>query len=304
MKKSLGKGLQSLIPKKESKIESLIKSQSNAISWAKPRKESIFNIEIDKIRPNPNQPRRDLSDKGLEDLSNSIKEHGILQPLIVTKVEKATERGQEVEYELIAGERRWRAARMANLAQVPVTIRDSSANEKLEIALVENIQREDLNPIETAMAFKQLQDSFNLTHNKIAKKVGKSRTSVTNIIRLLGLSEKTQRAMAGGKISEGHGRAILMAKPSARESLFKAIIKNSLSIRKAEEIARKVALAHQARSAGPKSIFFRGIEKDLEQVIGSRVSITQRGDTGHLRIEFIEKKELSRLVGHLLKISK
>lgn len=304
MKTSLGKGLQSLIPKKESKIESLIKRQSSVIGWAKSKKESIFNIEINKIRPNPNQPRRDLSEKGLEDLSNSIKEHGILQPVIVTKIEKATERGQDVEYELVAGERRWRAAKMASLAHVPVIIRDSSANEKLEIALVENIQRENLNPIETALAFKQLQDSFNLTHNKIAKKVGKSRTAVTNVMRLLNLPAKTQQAMVNGKISEGHGRAILMAKPSARESLFKAIIKDSLSIRRAEEIARKVALARQARSAGPKSVFFRGIEKDLEQVIGRRVSITQRGDTGHLRIEFIEKKELNRLVGHLLKISK
>ncbi len=302
MKTSLGKGLQSLIPKKESKIESLIKRQSQTSSWGKPKKESIFNIEIDKIRPNPDQPRRDLPDKGLKELSESIKEHGILQPLIVTKVEKSTERGQDVEYELVAGERRWRASRMAGLPHVPVIIRDSSANEKLELALVENIQRENLNPMETAIAFKQLQDNFKLTHKKIGQKVGKSRTTITNMIRLLTLPAKVQKAMMVGKISEGHGRAVLMARPSAQDALFRAIIKNNLSIRQAEERARKVAIENKAYSHGPKNPFLKKIEKDLGKVLGRRVSILKRGDTNYINIEFADQKELEKLTAYLMKI--
>jgi ParB family chromosome partitioning protein len=302
MRQPLGKGLQSLIPKKESKITGLIKEQSKTTNWSKPKKESIFNVEIDKIRPNPNQPRKELSEESLKELAGSIREHGILQPLIVTKIERTTERGQQVEYELVAGERRWRAAQMAGLPHVPVIIRNSTAHEKLELALVENIQRENLNAIEAALAFKQLQDDFNLKHKDIAKKVGKSRATITNALRLLTLPVEAQEAMARGKISEGHGRAILMAKPLAQKSLFRAIIKNNLSVRQAEDRARKLALLNKPYSHGPKNLLFKKIEKELEEVIGRRVSITQRGDLGHLRIEFTNQKELDKIVKHLLKI--
>jgi ParB family chromosome partitioning protein len=302
MRQPLGKGLQSLIPKKQSKITSLVKDQAGTTSWLRPKKESIFNVEVDKIRPNPHQPRHDLSDGSLKELADSIREHGVLQPLIVTKIEKPTERGREVEYELVAGERRWRAAQMAGLPHVPVIIRDSSAHQKLEIALVENLQRENLNPIEAALAFKQLQDDFNLKHKEIAKKVGKSRTTVTNTIRLLSLPKEVQVAMASNQINEGHGRAILMARPSARLALFRAIVKNNLSVRQAEEKARKLALPNKPRSRGPKNPLFKKIENDLQQVLGRRVSITQRGETGHLNIEFCSQQELDKLVKHLLKI--
>jgi ParB family chromosome partitioning protein len=302
MKQSLGKGLQSLIPKKEDKIADLIKGQKKSSTWLQPKKESIFNVEIDKIRPNPNQPRKDLSEESLKELANSIREHGILQPLIVAKIEKPTERGQQVEYELVAGERRWRAAQMAGLPHVPVIIRDSAAGEKLELALVENIQRENLNPVEAALAFKQLQEEFGLRHKDIAQKVGKSRTTITNTMRLLTLPPKVQEAMITGKISEGHGRALLLARPSAQMSLFQTIIRNNLSVRQAEDRARKLALPDKPKSQGPKNPFFKKIEKELEGVIGRRVSITQRGDLGHLRIEFVNQKELDKLVKHLLKI--
>jgi ParB family chromosome partitioning protein len=302
MKQSLGKGLQSLIPKKESKIAGLIKGSDKTNSWLKPKKESIFNVEIDRIRPNPNQPRKELSEESLKELADSIREHGILQPLIVTKIEKSTERGQQVEYELIAGERRWRAAQMASLPHVPVIIKDNAIHKKLELALVENIQRENLNAMEAALAFKQLQDDFNLRHKDIAQKIGKSRTAITNTLRLLTLPIEAQEAMAHGKISEGHGRALLMARPSAQKSLFQAIIKNNLSVRQAEDRARKLALSDKPKSSGPKNPLFKKIEKNLEQVIGRRVSITQRGDLGHLRIEFVNQQELDKLVKYLLKI--
>ena len=303
MKQSLGKGLQSLIPNKKQTITNLASSQIQRSGWAKSKKESIFNVETDKIRPNSLQPRRNFANDSLKELADSIREHGILQPILVTKVSKTTDRGQDVEYELIAGERRWRAAKIAKLPRIPVIIRDSSAKQKLEIALVENIQRENLNPIEKALAFKQFQDNFNLKHREIAQKVGRKRTTVTNYIRLLNLPKEIQNAMAVGKISEGHGRAILMAKPSVRLSIFKDVIKNGLSVRMAEEKARKLAVISKYTPChGPKNIFFKRTEKEIADNWGRRVSITQRGETGHMNIEFVGNKELRKLRSYMLKM--
>ena len=301
MKQPLGKGLQSLIPKKQSKMANLAKSQPTKESWLKPKKESIFNVEIDKIKPNPHQPRREFPKEKLKELANSIREHGILQPLIVTKIEKPTERGQQVEYELVAGERRLKAAQLAGLPHVPVIIRDSSAHQKLEIALVENVQREDLNPIDKARAFKQLQNNFKLTQAQIAQKVGKSRGSITNTIRLLGLPLKAQQALEKGQISEGHGRAILIAKPAAQMALFQEILKNNLDVRQTEERARTETIA-KPRNQGPKNPFFKEMEKGLSQALNRRVSITRRGDVGHLIIEFRNEEELTNLADYLSKI--
>lgn len=301
-KLSLGKGLQSLIPKKQSKMTRLVKGRSGSINLPDSKKESIFNIEVNKIKPNPHQPRREMNKAGLIELANSIREHGVLQPLIVTKVEKATDRGQQVEYELVAGERRWQASKIAGLPHVPVIIKGSSARKKLEISLVENLQREDLNPIDSALAFKQLRDEFNLRHKDIAEKIGKSRTAVTNTFRLLTLPEEVQKAMSNNKIREGHGRAILMARPGSQMPLFRAIVKNSLSVRQSEERARKLALPNKPRSAGPKNILFKKIEKDLSEVLGRRVSIFKRGDNNYLNIEFVNQKELDRITKYLLKI--
>ena len=302
MKTSLGKGLQSLIPKKQPKIANLIKSRDRRESWLEPKKESIFNIEVDKIRPNPRQPRKNLSKESLKEMASSIKEHGILQPLIVTKVEKPTERGRQVEYELVAGERRWKAAQIAGLPHVPVIIRDSSADEKLELALVENLQREDLNAIEMAQAYKQLQNDFKLKHSQIAQKVGKSRVTITNTLRLLTLPPKVQKAIIEGRISDGHGRAILMAKPTARLALYQAVIRNSLGVRHTEDKAREVTLPNKPYAQGPKNPLFKKIEKDLGKVLGRRVSIIRRGDLGYLNIGFASQKELDKVVKHLLKI--
>lgn len=303
MTKTLGRGLQSLIPKKQSRITSLIKNKGEAASWIEQRKDSIFNVEVDKIKPNPFQPRKEISEESLKELADSIKEHGVLQPLIVTKIEKPTERGQEVEYELVAGERRWRAAKIARLPHVPVVIHGSSvANKRLEIALVENIQRENLNAMETAIAFKRLQDDFGLRHKDIAEKVGKRRTTVTNTLRLLTLPKEIQKAISDSRISEGHGRALLMAKPSAQMAIFREVVRKGLDVRKTEEKARKMALTDKPRSHGPKNTAFKKMEDDLRKVLGRRVSITQRGDIGHLRIEFSNQKELDEMVNYLLKI--
>lgn len=302
MTKALGRGLQSLIPKKQSKATSLMKNQSGSIDFSKPQKDSIFNIEIDKIKPNTYQPRKEMSQEGLKDLADSIKEHGVLQPIIVTKIEKITDRGQDVEYELVAGERRWRASRIAGLSQIPVIVRGSSiAKKRLEIALVENIQRENLNPIDSALAFQQLRNDFNLRHRDIAEKVGKSRVAVTNAFRLLTLPQKVQDAMLDNKISEGHGRALLMAKPEARIALFNKIVKKSLSVRQSEEQARKVSLPNKPMSHGPKNVFFKKVEKDLSDVLGRRVSILKRGDSNYINIQFADQKELKKFSKYLLK---
>jgi ParB family chromosome partitioning protein len=301
MRNPLGKGLQSLIPQKQSKISRSVKPLPQREDQIDSKKESIFNVEVDKIRPNSNQPRKDLSPESLKELTDSIREHGIIQPLVVTKVELATERGRKVEYELIAGERRWRAAKMAGLPHVPVIIRDTEADEKLELALVENIQREDLNPVETALAYKKLHDEFGLRHEEIAQKVGKKRTTVTNAMRILTLPVKVQQAIVSGQISEGHGRALLLAKPEARMPLFRSIIKGNLSVRQAEDRARKLAPPNKPGAKGPKNPFFKKLERDLELVLGHRVSITQRGELGHLRIEFSNRNELEKIVNFFLK---
>lgn len=297
MTQSLGKGLQSLIPKKISRTTSL----SMSVDQEKSKKESIFNVEVDKIKPNPCQPRRDIPDVGLKELANSITEFGVLQPLIVAKVEKPTARGQQVEYELIAGERRWRAAKMAGLPHVPVIVKHSSADEKLEIALVENIQREDLNPIEAALAFNQLYEEFGLTHKAIAEKIGKKRTTVSNTMRLLSLPKVMQNAIASGQISEGHGRAILVAMPSARMPLFRTIIKNGFSVSETERRASKIAPVNRPKGRKVSNPFFRKIENDLSDVLGCRVSIFQRGKIGRMNVEFANEKELDKLAKHLLK---
>ncbi|MFH1460921.1 MAG: ParB/RepB/Spo0J family partition protein [Patescibacteria group bacterium] len=304
MTQSLGKGLQSLIPKKESKITGLIKDLDKSNNWLKTKKEkeSIFNVETDKIVPNPNQPRKELSEESLKELASSIREHGILQPLLVTKIEKATERGQQVGYELVAGERRWRAAQMVGLPHVPVIIRDSAADEKLELALVENIQRENLNAMELARAYKQLQGDFGLRHLDIGQKVGKSRTAITNTMRLLTLPPQVQQAMFNGQISEGHGRALLMARPQAQMPIFRTIIRNGLNVRQTEDRARKEALPDKPKGVGPKNPFFKKIEKDLRESLGRRVSILKRGDSNYINIEFANQKELDKIVSQLMKI--
>jgi len=302
MAKSLGRGLQSLIPKKQSRISNLIKNQSESVNFSKLKKDSIFNIEVNKIKPNTFQPRKEMKSESLKELADSIKEHGVLMPLIVTKIEKTTDRGQDVEYELVAGERRWRASKMAGLPHVPVIIRGSSiAKKRLEIALVENIQRENLNAMDTALAFKQLQNDFGLRHKDIAEKVGKKRTTITNALRLFSLPKEVQKAISSNRISEGHGRAILLAKPSAQIAIFKDIIKKDLSVRQTEEKARKVALPNKPRSSGPKNIFFKKIEKDLTDVLGRRVSILKRGDSNYINIQFVDQNELKKFSKYLLK---
>src|SRR3989344_4515528 len=206
--------------------------------------DSIFWVEVEKIRPNPFQPRREFDPNSLQALAESIRQYGMLQPILVTRFDIEREDGLVVEYELIAGERRWRAAKQAGLARVPVIIRsgEESGQMKLELAIIENLQREDLNPIERAEAFHRLADDFKYRHLDIAGKIGRSREFVSNSIRLLALPPEIIESMRKGQITEGHGRTLLMLteKPEHQKNLFEEVIKKRLTDREPAKTARPV----------------------------------------------------------------
>jgi len=292
---ALGRGLASLIPKKENKLADFAKED---FASSGSDKESVFYVEIEKIKPNPHQPRKNFAEEALQELADSIKEYGIIQPLVVSKVEKITAAGKSVEYQLIAGERRLRAAEIVGISQVPVVIRKASEEEKLALALIENIQRDDLNAIEKANAFRELVDQFNLSHQEIADKVSKSREAVSNILRLLSLPMEIQRAVSSGEISEGHARAILSMgeNPEKQRAFFKEILEKKLTVREAEEMARiikKVVLRRRIAGVDPE---VRALEERLEEALGTRVRLKKRGESGRVIIEFYSRQELDKFL--------
>jgi len=261
---------------------------------------SIFWVEVEKIKPNPYQPRREFDENRLKDLAESIRMYGVLQPLTVTRQEVHREDGLAVEYELIAGERRWRASRLAGIAQVPVIIRSGpeDAKIKLELAIIENLQREDLNPIDRAKAFQQLADEFGFTHAEIAKKVGKSREYVSNTIRLLQLPEDIQQALVEGRISEGHTRPLGMLKdrPDEQMTVFKEVMLKKLTVRETETIARKIAhdrVRKKNREVDPEVV---KMEKRLSETLGTRVQIEPREVGGKLVIDYFSPEDLQHII--------
>lgn len=259
---------------------------------------TIFWIEVGKIKPNPQQPRREFSEEQLKELSESIKQYGILQPLLVVRKEEETSSGTSVEYELIAGERRLRAAKLAGLIQVPVIIRKEPAEKiKLEIALIENLQREDLNPLEKGRAFKQLSEDFNMKHQEIAEKIGKSRVYVTNTIRLLNLPEEIKASLREGKISEGHGRPLLMLqkKPGEQQKLYYEIMAKNLNVREAEKYSRRAAYERTRESENPFGEEIIKMENNLANILGTRVYIEKKGNTGKIQIDFSSADQLKSL---------
>ena len=267
------------------------------------KQSSVFWIEVDKIKPNPMQPRREFDETCLASLADSIRQYGVLQPLVVTRKEIEGPNGIAVEYELIAGERRLRASRLAGLYQVPVIIRkDTEDKIKLELAIIENIQREDLNPVERALAFKKLIDSFNLKHHEVAERVGKSRVFVTNSLRLLNLPEEIQTSLRGGLISEGHMRPLLMLSERKEEQtrLYFEILEKKLSVRQAEAISRKIAVERARKKEGSLlDIETRAIEEKLSETLGTRVHIEKTRNKGRIHIDFFSEEELSSFLEKL-----
>ena len=268
-----------------------------------PRKENgVFWIEVEKIRPNPLQPRHEFDEKKLAGLSESIRQYGVLQPLVVSRKEYDTETGTDVDYELIAGERRLMASKMAGLRQVPVIIREEPAEQvKLELALIENIQREDLNPVERARAFRQLIDSFKLKHHEVGAKVGKSREFVTNTLRILSLPQEMQEGLGKGLITEGHTRPLLMLieQPEHQMALYKEIIYKQINVREAERISRHIALKRRKKREEPLDAETRSAEEKLSDALGTRVLIERKGDKGKISIEFFSDEELSSLLNRI-----
>ena len=263
--------------------------------------DSIFWVEIEKIKPNPFQPRREFDPTKLQDLSESIRQYGILQPLVVTRREFTKEDGGlAVEYELISGERRLRASKLAGLSQVPVLIRSSEENSlvKLELAIIENLQREDLNAVDRARAFQRLVDEFNFKHSQIAVKMGKSREYVSNSIRILALPTHMLDALSEGKVSEGHTRPLLMLcdRKDEQEVLFKEIIFKKLTVREAEAIARRVAYDKVRKKEYAIDPEIVEMEEKLAQSFGTRVKIERKENGGKVMIDFFSVDDLREIL--------
>ena len=259
--------------------------------------DSVFWIDVDRIQPNPYQPRKEFSEAGLSSLAESIRQYGVLQPLVVSRieVEKTDGSGIESTYELIAGERRLRASRLAGRRQIPVVIRQGDTNlTKLELAIIENLQREDLNAIDRAKALQKLIDEFGISHVECAAKIGKSREYVSNSLRLLSLPEHMQTAIVGKELTEGHARAIMALndRPEERETLFKEIVLKRISVRAAERIARSIA-QDRVRKYHRKTPEMVELEKSLTETLGTRVIIETNAEGGRLLIDFFSPEDLS-----------
>ena len=261
--------------------------------------DSIYWVEVEKVVPNPFQPRREFDQAKLEELAESIRMYGVLQPLTVTRKEIQREDNTfYTEYELIAGERRLRASKLAGTAQVPVIIREGeqSEQEKLELAIIENLQREDLNAVDRAIAFKQLAETFKLSHSMVAKKVGRSREYVSNSIRLLGLPDIILESLMRGDLTEGHSRTLLMLKdrPEEQDVIYREILLKKLSVREVERIVRKIATDKvRKKKLGEFDSGLIELEKQFTETLGTRVQILKTDFGGKLTIDYFSEDDLA-----------
>jgi len=267
--------------------------------------DAVFHIEVEKIKPNPHQPRRDFNEEHLRELADSIREFGILQPLVVTKIEKETPTGTDVEYELIAGERRLMASKLLGLPHVPVIIRKvGEEHERLELAIIENLQRQNLSPVETARAMARLQDDFRMTQREIAARVGKSREAVANTMRLLDLPSYIQDAVGQGKISESHARLLLTVDdPVSQEALFRDLLDRHLTTRELQSRVH-IAKGRPPRAETPResvalSPELKMLQERLSSDLGAPVKIERQGGSGKVSIVFYSDEELKNIVERL-----
>jgi len=256
-------------------------------------KRALSVCGIEEVQPNPFQPRKTFADAQLQELVDSIREKGILQPLMV--------RRKGDRFELIAGERRWRAAQKAGIKEIPILVKDVSESEMLELSLIENIQREDLNPIEEAEAFKRLLEQFRLTQEEISRKVGKDRTTIANTIRLLKLPPEVKQSLAEGKISAGHARAFLSIEGVEKQrALLKKLLLGGLSVRQIENLVKRFRVKNPApsRKNDPE---WSALVEDLQRALGTKVKIVGRRKRGKIQIEYYSPEELDRIVDLLRK---
>ena len=282
-------------------------SQSSVYLDAGPEEKiegAIFQIEVDKISPNPNQPRRYFDENALRELATSIREFGILQPLIISKIESESEKGWSVRYELVAGERRLMAAKLAGLHTVPAVVRrEPSDREKLELAVIENIQREDLNPIEFARAVARLQDEFGFTQREIATRIGKSREAIANAVRLLALPSEIQAKVAEGQISESHARLLLSVDdPSLQKEVFDDILKYKLNVRETDARIRRGKGGERGEGAQTEiNPEIESLKGKLEEFLGTKINLQSKGASGKITINFYSPEELEAIVDKVIK---
>lgn len=285
-KKGLGKGLGGLLGEDPELFE-------------KDKSGSITKLKINSVEPNKNQPRKVFDSDKIDALSDSIKEHGIIQPITVTE-------GKNGNYMIIAGERRWRAAKKAGLSEIPAIIGEYTPEEAAELALIENLQREDLNPIEEALGYRQLLETYNLTQEHISQKIGKSRSAIANSLRLLSLDERTKDLVAGGEISSGHARALLSVEdPEIREALAKRITEGGLNVRQAEELAKQLGKKRREKAEKAPTandIEIERISEKMTSALGTKVKISHSAKKGRIEIEYYGNEDLERLL-NLLQIT-
>lgn len=249
----------------------------------------VVYININDIKPNENQPRKNFDEEKINELSASIREHGIIQPLVVRK--------QGHGYEIVAGERRWRAARGAQLKEVPCLIREFSDEENMLIAIIENMQREDLNPIEEAEGLEQMIRTYGMTQEEVSKSVSKSRPYITNALRLLKLPEEIRRLVAEGRLTAGHARALIPVEDKKLQAeLCRKIIEEGLSVRKTEELASKAGKPKKRPVKKTKSADTVHVERELKDLYGTRVTINEKGKKGNIQLEYYGTEELNRLI--------
>lgn len=281
-----------------------LKNDSSRSPQQRKFSDAIFHIEIEKIKPNPHQPRRDFDEELLKELAASMQEFGILQPLVVSKIERDTDHGQDVEYELIAGERRLRAAQMLGWARVPVIIRSTvHKSEQLEMAIVENLQRSNLNPIETARAYAKLQDEFGLTQREVSSRLSKSRESIANTLRLLSLPTEIQDAISKNQINESQGRLLLMIEDAKEQRhLFEELLHRSMSVRELRtRIYKGRAPKPAAAKKSPLDPAIKTFEEELQELLGARVKIEKEksGEAGKIIISFYSPEEIEGIIRKL-----
>ncbi len=317
-KKGLGKGLDALFGNAEvsfdppaAKKEDIKKTTDEAdekqekqkvsASAVKTDKEGdkadndIAYIDINDIRPNSNQPRKVFDEEKLEELAVSIEEHGLIQPVVLRKSENG--------YEIVAGERRWRAARKTGIRKLPCIIRELTDEENMLLAIIENMQREDLNPIEEAEGISQMIDTYGLTQEQVSKSVGKSRPYITNCLRLLKLIPEVRELVADGSISIGHAKALVSVSDEERQlSIAKKVVREGLSVRQTEKLAKDDGKPAKRAARKTKDADIRRVEEDLKEVLGTKVTLNQKGKKGKIEIEFYSKDELERLIDMLRNI--
>lgn len=292
--KGLGKGLGNLIRESEEDENVVVKEVVKEVVVKEPGE---MKVRLSQIEPNREQPRKVFDEDALIELSESIKQYGVLQPLLVQKKDKY--------YEIIAGERRWRAAKLAGVKEVPVIIKDYSTQEVMEIALIENIQREDLNPIEEAQAYQRLIKDYRLKQDEVAEKVSKSRAAITNSLRLLKLDERVQEMVMEGKLSNGHARAIISIEDGDQQyQVAQKIFDEQMSVRETEKLMKNLNRPEKPEKQKPQNDFvYRDIEEKMNKIMGTKVVIKNREhDKGKIEIEYYSQAELERIYDLLKQI--